>query len=129
MAAAAEAPDDLSTIANVMPCPPMPFIPEAAHGQIVILALMCYAGDVEAGERAIAPFRALATPLADMVQAQPYTAMYPPEDPDYHPLAVSRTIFMEHVGDGRGGAASSSGWSTSDAVDAGGAAAGRSAVR
>ena len=59
---------------------------------------MCYAGDAEAGERAMAPFRALATPLADMVQAQPYAAMYPPEDPDYHPLAVGRTIFMEHVG-------------------------------
>ena len=98
MAAAADAPDELSTIANVMPCPPMPFIPETAHGQVIILALMCYAGDVEAGERAIARFRALATPLADMVQAQPYAAMYPPEDPDYHPLAVGRTIFMEHVG-------------------------------
>ena len=98
MAAAAEAPEELSTIANVMPCPPMPFIPEAAHGQVIILALMCYAGDAEAGERALAPFRALATPLADMVQAQPYAAMYPPEDPDYHPLAVGRTIFMEHVG-------------------------------
>ena len=52
------------------------------------MALMCYAGDVEAGERAMAPFRALATPLADMVQAQPYSAMYPPEDADYHPLAI-----------------------------------------
>jgi FAD/FMN-containing dehydrogenase len=24
--------------------------------------------------------------------------MYPPADPDYHPLAVTRTIFMDHVG-------------------------------
>ena len=98
MAAAADAPEELSAIANVMPAPPMPFLPEVAHGKVIIMALMCYAGDVEAGERAMAPFRALATPLADMVQAQPYSAMYPPEDADYHPLAIGRTIFMEHVG-------------------------------
>lgn len=99
MAAAADAPEDLSAIANVMPCPPMPFIPEDVHGQVVILALVCYAGaDAEAGDRAIAPFRALATPLVDMVKAGPYTDMYPPDDPDYHPLAVGRTIYLDHVG-------------------------------
>ena len=98
MAAAAEAPEELSTIANVMPCPPMPFVPEEVHGQLIILGLMCFAGDAESGERAIAPFRALATPLADMVQVQPYSAMYPPEDPDYHPLAIARKIFMEQCG-------------------------------
>jgi FAD/FMN-containing dehydrogenase len=98
MAAAAAAPEALSTIANVMPCPPMPFVPENVHGEIIILALMCYAGDAEAGERVIAPFRALATPHADLVQPQPYAAMYMEDDPDYHPLAVGRTFFMEHVG-------------------------------
>ena len=98
MAAAAEAPEALSAIANVMPCPPMPFLPADIHGQLIILALMCYAGDAEDGERAMAPFRALATPHADLVKPGPYTDMYPPEDPDYHPLAVGRTIFLEHVG-------------------------------
>jgi FAD/FMN-containing dehydrogenase len=77
----------------------MPFIPEDVHGQVVILALMCFAGEAEAGERAIAPFRALATPLVDMVKAGPYTDMYPPEpEADDHPLAVARTIFMDRVG-------------------------------
>ena len=88
IAAAEAAPDELSTIANVMPCPPMPFVPEDQHGKVVIFALMTYAGETEAGERAVAPFRALATPLADMLQTQPYAAMYPPEDDGYHPLAV-----------------------------------------
>ena len=32
IAAAEAAPDELSTIANVMPCPPMPFVPEEHHG-------------------------------------------------------------------------------------------------
>ena len=98
MAAAAAAPEALSTIANVMPCPPMPFLPAEIHGQVIILALMCYAGDAESGERAMAPFRAIGTPLADTVKAGSYTEMYPPEDPDYHPLAVGRTIFLDHVG-------------------------------
>ena len=68
IAAAEAAPEELSTIANVMNAPPMPFLPEEVHGQVVILGMLAYAGDAEAGERAIAPFRALATPLADMVK-------------------------------------------------------------
>ena len=34
IAAAEAAPDELSTIANVMPAPPMPFVPEEQHGQL-----------------------------------------------------------------------------------------------
>jgi FAD/FMN-containing dehydrogenase len=49
------------------------------------------------GQAALAPFRALATPLADMVRPSTYPEMFPPEDPDYHPTAVSRTMFMDHV--------------------------------
>ena len=72
IAEAHAAPEDLSTIANVMTAPPMPFLPEEAHGKRVILALMCWAGELEAGERAFAPFRVLAEPLADMVHPMPY---------------------------------------------------------
>jgi FAD/FMN-containing dehydrogenase len=97
IAAAEAAPDELSTIANVMNAPPMPFLPEAVHGQVVILGMLAYAGDAEEGERAIAPFRALATPLADMVKPSPYPEMYPPEDDSYHPTATAVTMFIDHV--------------------------------
>jgi len=97
IAASEAAPEELSTIANVMNCPPMPFLPEEVHGQLVILGLLAYAGDAEAGERAIAPFRALATPLADMVKPMPYPEIYPPDDDSYHPTAVGRTMFMDSV--------------------------------
>jgi hypothetical protein len=97
MAASASAPEELSTIANVMPAPPMPGVPEEVQGQIVILAMMCWSGDESAGEQALAPFRALDTPIVDMVQPIPYPEIYPPDDPDYHPLAVARTMFMDHV--------------------------------
>jgi len=97
MAAAASAPEGLSAIGNVMPAPPMPGVPEEAVGRIVIFAIMCWAGNVEAGEQVLAPFRALGTPIADMLKPMPYPDIYPPEDPDYHPLAISRTMFMDHV--------------------------------
>lgn len=92
------APDELSSIANVMTCPPMPFVPEEHHGSVVLMALMCWSGDVAAADGVLAPFRALAEPIADMVRPIPYPEMYPPEDPDYHPTAVARTMFMERVG-------------------------------
>ena len=47
----------------------MPFVPEEWHGKLAIMGLLGYAGDAEAGERAIAPFRALAEPIADMKAA------------------------------------------------------------
>jgi FAD/FMN-containing dehydrogenase len=97
IAAAEAAPDELSTIGNVMPCPPLPFVAEEHHGSLVIFAMLAYAGDVEAGQAALAPFRSLATPLADMTGPSSYPEMFPPDDPDYHPLAVSRTMFMDHI--------------------------------
>jgi FAD/FMN-containing dehydrogenase len=97
VAAAEAAPDELSTIANVMPAPPMPFLPESVHGQLVILGLLAYAGDADAGERGIAPFRSLAEPIADLVKPIPYPEMFPPDDESYHPLAVARTMFIDAV--------------------------------
>ena len=80
-----------------MVAPPMPMIPSELHGQLVLMALMCYAGDLGDGERALAPFRGLAQPLTDMLQPIPYAQMYPPEPEDYHPIAASRTMFMDSV--------------------------------
>jgi FAD/FMN-containing dehydrogenase len=97
IAAAAAAPDELSTIANVMPAPPMPFLPEDVHGELVILATIAYAGGADAGERAIAPFRALAKPIADMVRPMPYPELFPPDDESYHPLAVAQTLFVDVI--------------------------------
>ena len=98
IAEAESASEELSTIANIMPAPPMPFLAEEHHGKLIILAMMVYAGDVANGEQAFAPFRALATPLADMIRPMSYTEMYPPEeDGDYHPVAAGRTMFIDHV--------------------------------
>jgi FAD/FMN-containing dehydrogenase len=88
-----EAPEELGTIANVMPCPPMPFVGEEWQGKLVILGLICWAGDEASGAETLQSFRDLAklggldAPIADL--------MHP--DPDYHPLAVSLTGFLDRV--------------------------------
>ena len=97
VAAAEAAPEELTTIANVMAAPPLPFLAPEHHGRLVVMATLAYAGDVEAGERAVAPFRALATPIADMVRPMPYPELFPPEDENFRPVAVTRAISVEHV--------------------------------
>ena len=91
------APEELSTVANVMKAPPMPFLPEEAHGKLVILAMLTYAGDVDAGERAVAPLRNLAEPVADMVRTMPYPEMYMPEEEGFHPIGVTRSMFVDRL--------------------------------
>jgi FAD/FMN-containing dehydrogenase len=90
------APTSVTTIANVMPCPPMPGL-EAHEREVVIFALMAVADEDAAADRAMAPFRSLATPIADFVHPIPYHEIYPPEDDSYHPLAVSRNLFVEQI--------------------------------
>jgi FAD/FMN-containing dehydrogenase len=96
MKAAEDAPEEFSAIANVMNCPPMPFVPEEHHGTVVVFAIVAFHGDVDAGQEAMAPFRAL-DPIADLTDAQPYTSVFGPEDPSYRPTAYPRVGFLDHV--------------------------------
>jgi FAD/FMN-containing dehydrogenase len=95
VAEAQAAPEELSTIANILPAPPLPFLPAEHHGRLVIMATLAYAGDPEAGQRALAPFRALATPIADLVRPMPYPEIYPPEEEGYHPTAVGHNMLSD----------------------------------
>jgi hypothetical protein len=97
MALAAKAPDELSVIVNVMPAPPMPFLPAEQHGKLIIMAIMMYVGDAEASEKVLAPFRVLSTPLADMLKPMRYAEIFQPENDSYHPTAVSQNMFMKTV--------------------------------
>jgi len=94
---AEHAPNELSTIANVMTAPPMPFLPKETTGKLIIMALMCYAGDATSGASVMAKFRSIDAPLADMVKIIPYPQMYPPDQDNYHPIAAARTMFIERV--------------------------------
>lgn len=97
VAQAEAAPEELSIIANIMPAPPMPFVPAEHHGRLIIMALICYAGAADAGEHAIAPFRALATPIVDMVRPMSYPEIFLPDEEGFHPLAIVRTMFVDAI--------------------------------
>ena len=94
--AAKAAPEELSTIANVMLAPPMPMIPEEAHGKPVLMGLFAYVGPVDQAESVIAPFRALAEPYADMVRPMRYPELY--EGPEQEPqLAAGANFFADSL--------------------------------
>src|SRR6185503_19190078 len=97
IAAAGTAPEELSTIANVMTAPPMPMLPEEYYGKPVVMSILVYAGEAADAERVLAPFRALAKPLADMVKPMTYPEIYPPEEGGYHPVAAGRTMFVDSI--------------------------------
>ena len=103
LAAADAAPEELSTIANVMPAPPLPFLPAQWHGKPIILGMLAFAGEDAAAQEALKPFRALATPLADFVKPGPYMQMYPPEEPGFRPTVAIRTFFVDGIDAAAGG--------------------------
>lgn len=99
VAAAEAAPDELSSIVMVMPAPPLPFLPPEAYGKLVIIGAMAFAGAPEAAQTAMAPFRAIAKPLADLVGPAPYSSLYqlaPPED--QRPSVTIRSRFVNRMG-------------------------------
>ena len=61
------------------------------------MAKIVYAGDVGAGQRAVAPFRALAEPVADLLRPMQYSEMHP--DVERNRIAtVARATFAGGVG-------------------------------
>ena len=95
--AADAAPEELSTIANVMLAPPMPFIPEEAHGQPIVIGLMAYVGPVDQGDSVVAPFRALAEPYADMVRPMRYPELYEGPEQEIR-FASGANFFADSLG-------------------------------
>ena len=70
------APDDLGTIALVTRMPPLPFVPEDAHGQPAVMITLVWSGEPDEGEHRIDGLRQLAPPLVDDVVLRPYPEMY-----------------------------------------------------
>ncbi|WP_416979697.1 FAD-binding oxidoreductase [Streptomyces sp. T028] len=62
------APRELGVIASMAPCPPLPSVPEQAHGQWVLLLVVVWTGDQARAGDIVAPLVALGRPLANLVQ-------------------------------------------------------------
>lgn len=102
----ADAPDELTTIANLMHAPPAPYVPEARVGEVVLSILATWAGDESEGQRALAPLRALAEPVADAVGLIPYPAIFNFTAHQAMPIChVIRHVFTREVSEAAIGAA------------------------
>ena len=69
---AADAPDELGTIVRLGTIPLLPVVDDELHFRPAIAVASCYAGPVEAGERAVRALRRFGTPLVDLVGPTPY---------------------------------------------------------
>jgi FAD/FMN-containing dehydrogenase len=97
---AASAPDDLTTIANLIYAPPAPHVPQERVGELVLSILVCWTGDMPGGEQALATLRALATPVADAVAPIPYPEIYRFTEHQAAPHAASiRMMFADTLSD------------------------------
>ncbi len=95
------APDDLTTLAHIMPMPPLPFAPEEWVGKPVVLTLVTWTGEIEAGQAALAPLRALAEPVAEVIAPMPYPAIYDFTAQNTLPHGASiRMMFADDLSDG-----------------------------
>jgi FAD/FMN-containing dehydrogenase len=68
----ADAPDELGTVVRLGTVPPLPAIDEELHFRPAIAVASCYAGSMEAGERAVRGLRQFGSPLVDLVAPTPY---------------------------------------------------------
>lgn len=96
----ATAPDDLTTIANLMYSPPAPHVPPEQAGKLGLSILVCWSGDRAAGEDAVASLRALGTPLAEAIAPMPHAAIYQFTAHQAEPHAASiRMMFADDLSD------------------------------
>ena len=70
-----DAPVELGCFPAYQIAPPLPFIPEDRHGEPFVAMVACWAGDLEAGEKALQPIRDVAPRVAEMVGPMPYPAL------------------------------------------------------
>jgi FAD/FMN-containing dehydrogenase len=78
---ASHAADEFCGIAVIAHAPPLPFIDPEWHGRPVIMFAMCWSGDIETGERVLAPLRGWGSPLVDHVGTMPYVEWQRIQDP------------------------------------------------
>lgn len=97
---AASAPEELTTISMLMPIPAAPFVPEELHGKLSMVVMFVFAGDPAQGEEALSPFRALATPMAELVAPMPYAGIYRlTEGAAERHASTTRSMFMDAFDD------------------------------
>jgi FAD/FMN-containing dehydrogenase len=89
-----KAPDELSVWVVLRQAPPLPFLPQEAHGKEVVVLALLHAGDPKQGEALVGPLRKFGTPVGEHLGVQPYTAWQKAFDPLLTPGA--RNYWKSH---------------------------------
>lgn len=92
--------EQTNTSIALLRLPPIPDIPEPLRGQFVVHLRVVHLGDAETGERLVAPMRAVAPAIVDLIGDMPYTAIdsvY--QDPDHPVSAYERGMLLSSLDD------------------------------
>jgi len=92
--AAAGAPDELCCWVVMRKAPPLPFLAPDVHGKEVVVLALCYSGDPASADKALAPFKAIGTPIAVAIGEQPFAGWQTAFDPLLAPGA--RNYWKSH---------------------------------
>jgi FAD/FMN-containing dehydrogenase len=93
-------PDAMCTALQLLRLPPFPDIPEPLRGRFVVQVCVAWPGDPAEGERLLAPMRAVAEPIADLVGELPYTEVdrvY--SDPEHPVPAAEGSLLLRELPD------------------------------
>lgn len=69
------APEEMGAFPAFLIAPPLPFLPEQAHGNTYCAIVSCWSGAIDAGEKEMAKIRDVAPPVGEMVAPMPYPAI------------------------------------------------------
>jgi FAD/FMN-containing dehydrogenase len=96
-------PDEVSAVAIAITIPADPGLPEAIHDRQCLFVGGVYAGNPDEGMKVLQPLRELGTPLADISQPMPYTAVQSAFDPFFprqHYQSYWKSTFLGELSDG-----------------------------
>ena len=97
-----EAPRELAVWLLLLHAPPAPFVPAEWHGRKICAMAVCYSGDLDRTEEALAPIRGIGDPILDLLHEQPYVEVQSYLDAT-EPKGIChywRTEFLAELGDG-----------------------------
>lgn len=97
-----EAPDELTAIAQVFTGGPAPFLPPETEVRRLVAIGVCWAGELDEGERALAPLRSFGSPIADVIGPLSYTALQSGSDASFPGGRRNywKSSFLDELSDG-----------------------------
>ena len=87
-----DAPDEVTSVAVGISMPADPGLPEGVHNQSCLVIGGVFVGDVDEGMKVLQPLRELGTPLADISQPMPFSAVNAAFDP-FFPMGTYQSYW------------------------------------